>query len=103
MPRSCASPDPIRSPTTTNPVATPTRVCSDALVPQPAHGLDQLQPCAHRPLCVVLMGLGIAKVNQHTVAHVLRCEPTEPLHSLGDTLLVSGNDLAQVFRVHARR
>jgi hypothetical protein len=32
MPRSCASPDPIRSPTTTKPVAMPTRVCSDALV-----------------------------------------------------------------------
>ena len=31
IPRSCASPDPIRSPTTTKPVAMPTRVCSGAL------------------------------------------------------------------------
>ena len=30
MPRSCASPDPRRSPTTTRPVAIPTRVCSEA-------------------------------------------------------------------------
>ena len=30
MPRSCASPDPIKSPTTTSPVAMPTRVCSGA-------------------------------------------------------------------------
>ena len=29
MPRSCASPDPIRSPTTTRPVAMPTRVCRE--------------------------------------------------------------------------
>ena len=29
MPRSCASPDPIRSPTTTSPVAMPTRVCRE--------------------------------------------------------------------------
>ena len=27
-PRSCASPDPMRSPTTTSPVAIPTRTCS---------------------------------------------------------------------------
>ena len=32
MPRSWASPDPIRSPTTTNPVAMPARVCSEARV-----------------------------------------------------------------------
>jgi hypothetical protein len=31
MPRSCASPDPISSPTTTNPVAMPTRVRSGAV------------------------------------------------------------------------
>ena len=36
MPCSCASPDPIKSPTTTNPVAIPTRVCSEAAVLSPA-------------------------------------------------------------------
>ena len=30
MPRSCASPEPTRSPTTTSPVAMPTRVCREA-------------------------------------------------------------------------
>ena len=29
MPRSCASPAPIRSPTTTSPVAMPTRTCNE--------------------------------------------------------------------------
>ena len=103
MPRSCASPDPIRSPTTTSPVAMPTRVCSGALVFSSADRLDQLQPRPHRPLRVILVRLRITEVDQHTVAHVLRDEPAEALHGLGDALLVGGNDLAQVLGVHARR
>ena len=55
----------------------------------------------YRPLGVVLMGLGIAEIDEDAVAHVLRHEPAEALHGLGDTLLISGNDLAEVFRVHA--
>ena len=70
---------------------------------QPAHRCDQLQPRPHRPLGVVLMGLRIAEIHEHAVAHVLRHEPAEALHSLGDALLIGGNDFAQVFRVHARR
>jgi hypothetical protein len=31
--------------------------------PQPTNRLDQFQPTSHRPLCVVLMGLRIAKVD----------------------------------------
>ena len=49
------------------------------------------------------MGLRIAEIDEHPIAHVLRDEPSEALHSLGDALLISGNDLAQVFRVHACR
>ena len=70
---------------------------------QPADRLDQLQPRPYRPLGVILMGLRIAEVHQHAVAHVLRYEPAEALHSLGDALLIGRNDLAQVLRVHARR
>ena len=81
----------------------PTRVCSGSVGLQMRHRRDQLQPRAHRPLGVVLMGLRIAEVHQHAVAHVLRHEPAEALHGLGDALLIGRNDLAQVFRVHARR
>ena len=49
------------------------------------------------------MSLRITEIDQHTVAHVLRHEPAEALHGLGDGLLVSGNDLAQVLGVHTRR
>ena len=81
----------------------PTRVCSGALDFNPPTACDQLQPGPHRSLGVVLMGLRIAEVHEHAVAHVLRHEPAEALHGLGDAFLVRGNDLAQVFRVHAGR
>ena len=40
------------------------------------------------------MGLRIPEVDQHAVAHVLCDEATKPLHSLGDALLIGGDDLA---------
>ena len=70
---------------------------------QGAYGSNQLQPCPHRPLCVVLVGLGIAEVDQDTIAHVLRYKAAEALHGLGDALLIGRNDLAEVLRVHACR
>ena len=101
MPRSCASPDPIRSPTTTSPVAMPTRVCSGARVLSAVTARDQLQPRPHRPLGVVLMRLRIAEIDQHAVAHVFRHEAAEAAHGLGDAFLIGRNDLAQVLGVHA--
>jgi hypothetical protein len=65
--------------------------------------LWQPGPRPHGSLCVVLMGLRVAEVHEHTVAHVLRHEPTEPLHSLSNPLLIGRNDLAEVLRVRARR
>ena len=40
------------------------------------------------------MRLRIAEIDEHAVAHVLRHEPAEALHSLGDAFLIGGNDLA---------
>ena len=81
----------------------PTRVCNESRSLQRADRCDQLQPRPYRALSVVLMGLRIAEVDQHAVAHVLRYEPAEALHCLGDALLIGGNDLAQVLWVHTRR
>ena len=81
----------------------PTRVWRGAWVFRVAYRSHQLQPCAHGPLCVVLVRLGVAEVDQDPVAHVLRYEAAEALHGLRDALLIGRNDLAQVFRVHARR
>jgi hypothetical protein len=66
-----------------------------------AYRRDQLQPCTHGSLCVVLVGVGIPEVDQHPIAHVLRNEAAEALNGLGDALLVSRSYLAEVFRVHA--
>ena len=55
---------------------------------QTSYSSDQLQSCAHGSLCVVFMCLRIAKVDQHSVAHVLGNEATEALHGLCDALLV---------------
>jgi hypothetical protein len=68
---------------------------------QPSHRLDQLQPGPDRPLSIVFVGLRIAKVHEYSIAHILRYEPAEALDSLGHALLIGGDDLAQVLRVHA--
>ena len=68
---------------------------------EPLHGVRQLQTCADGALCVVFVGLGVAKVDQHPVAHVLRYEAAEATHRLRNALLIGRNDLAEVFRVHA--
>ena len=41
------------------------------------------------------MGLGIAKVHEHAVTHVLRHEPAKALHGLCDAFLIRRNNLAQ--------
>ena len=43
------------------------------------------------------MGLGIAGIDEHSVAHVFRDEPAKALHSLGDAPLVGRNDLPKIF------
>ena len=78
----------------------PTRVCGRVGL-ESTYSSNQFQPCAHGSLCVVLVGLRIAEVNQDTITHVLRDKAAEALHGLGDALPISRNDLAEVFRVHA--
>ena len=65
------------------------------------HRRDQLQTGAHGALGVVLMGLRIAEIDQHAVAHVFRHEAAEAANRLGNAFLIGRNDLAQVLRVHA--
>src|SRR5262249_54878341 len=64
---------------------------------------DQFKSSTYGPLSVVLMGFGIAEIYEDAVAHVVRDEPPEGTHSLCNAFLVGRSDLAEVFRVHARR
>jgi hypothetical protein len=57
---------------------------------------------AYRTLGVVLMSPRIAKVYEHTIAHVLRHKSVQAVDNIVDTFVIGGNDVAQVFRVHAR-
>ena len=68
-PRSCAAPSPIRSPTTTSPVAIPSGYCRASRAGF-GYRRDQLQPGPHRLLGIVLMRLRISEINQHAVAHI---------------------------------
>ena len=49
------------------------------------------------------MRLRITEIDQNAVAHVLCHKAAEAADSIGDAGLIGGNDLAQVFRVHAGR
>ena len=70
---------------------------------RPADGSHQVQPRTNGSLRVILVGLWIPEVHQDPVAHVLGNEAAKALHGRSDTFLVGRNDLAKVFRVHARR
>src|SRR5262249_39578071 len=70
---------------------------------QPSHRLDHIQPGPYGLLSIILMGLGIAKVHEHAVAHILRYEPAKAIHDCGDSHLISCNDLPQGLGVHAGR
>jgi class 3 adenylate cyclase len=70
---------------------------------QAIYSIDQLQPGAHSPLCVVLVGMRVSKIHQDPVAHVFRHEPAEALHGLCDALLIGRNHFPEVFGVHASR
>ena len=101
---SCAEPSPIRSPTTTSPVAIPTRAWSltDLTSRRPTASIDA-QPGPDRPLGIVLMRLRVAEIDQHAVAHVLGDKAVEPGDDLGDGAVIGADDLAQILGIEPRR
>src|SRR5262252_4234012 len=52
------------------------------------HRFDSFEPRPYGPLGVVLMGSGIAKIHEGTVAHVSRHETIEAVHGLGNAFLI---------------
>ena len=67
------------------------------------HRLDQRKPGPHRALGVMLVGLGIAEIDQHPVAHVLGDEAADPGDEIGAATVVRTDDLAHVLGVEPRR
>jgi hypothetical protein len=64
-----------------------------------AHGFHHPNPGPHRPLGIVLMGLGIAKVDQQPIAEILGNIPLKAGDHLGAGLLIGPYHLAPIFRV----
>ena len=64
-----------------------------------SHRRHQAKTSAHRPLGVIFMRLGIAKVHQQAIAQILRDIAAKALDHRGTGLLVGAHHLPQVFRV----
>jgi hypothetical protein len=79
------------------------RVRSAAWVFRSPTAPNQFQSCTDSALRIVLMGLRVAKIDEYAIAHVLGDKTTKPRHCLRNALLLGGNNLADVLRVHARR
>ena len=60
-----------------------------------SHGLHDPQPGPHRPLGVIFVRLGIAKVDQQAIAEILRDMPLKAGDHLGAGLLIGPHHLAQ--------
>jgi hypothetical protein len=102
-PRSCAAPEPIRSPTTTSPLAMPNRTAKGSGASRCAAASDHRKPGPDGTLGVVLMRLRIAEINQDTVAHVFGDKPREAADRVGDGAVIGADNLAQILGVEARR
>jgi len=66
-----------------------------------ADRLDNGKPGPHRPLGIVLVGLGIAEIDQHSVAHVFGDKAGEPGDRVGDRAVIRADHLAQILGVEA--
>jgi hypothetical protein len=49
------------------------------------------------------MGLRIAKIDQHAVAHVFRDKPGEAGDGVGDTAVIGADNLAKILGIESRR
>ena len=102
---SCAAPSPTRSPTTTRPVAMPTRAASasPAGLPQLADRRGDRQPRPDGPLGLVLMRPRPAEIGQHAVAHELGDVALEARDLARHRVLIAADHLAHVLGIEPRR
>ena len=103
-PRSCASPEPRRSPTTTIPVAMPTRTCSGAPAGVSNFGAASTMARPARTACSASCSRArVSKIGEHAVAHVFRDETTVAGDQRRATPLVSCDDATHVLGIETRR
>src|SRR6476469_7004002 len=66
-------------------------------------GVDQRESATHRTFSVVLVGLWIAKVGKHTVAHVLGDKPARLADHLRAAVKIGTHGLSHVLGVEPSR
>ena len=52
---------------------------------------------------IIFVRLGIAEINEHTVAHAFRNKSGKAAHRIGDAAMIGAHDLAQILGIEARR
>ena len=67
------------------------------------HRLDEGKPGPHSALGIILVGLGIAEIGEHAIAHVLGNESAIALDQHRAAALIGANDLAQVLGIEPGR
>ena len=67
------------------------------------HGLYNPESGPHRPLRIILVGQGVAKIDQQSIAEILRDMALKTLDHCRAGRLISAHHLAQLFRVKTRR
>ena len=96
---------PIRSPTTTTPVAMPTRAASD-VPPGPVNAATastSANPARTARSAEVLVGARIAEIGEHAVAHELGDKPLEARDHPGAGVLIGADHIAHVLGVEPLR
>ena len=102
---SWAAPTPMRSPTTTSPVAMPTRTCKGTPAAVLSFGTASTSesPARTARSASCSMGLGIAEIGQYPVAHVPGDETAGSGDEIGAAAVVRADDLAHVLGVEPGR
>jgi hypothetical protein len=67
------------------------------------HGLENAQAGAHGTLCIILMRLRIAEVDEQPIAQILRHMPAKALDHCHTGGLIGAEDLAEIFGVELSR
>jgi hypothetical protein len=71
------------------------------LCDEPADRVDDREPGAHRALGIVLMRLGIAEIDQDSVAHILGDKTAKTADGVGNAAMIGADDLTQILRIEA--
>jgi hypothetical protein len=66
---------------------------------QRPHGLDNPQSCAHGPVRIVFVGLGVAKVNEKPITEILRYMAVKVLDDVSGRFLISAHHFSKVFGI----